>query len=167
MALQTFGVTHQKVKAHHFPQLQGDFSASSNPSSATVTEMVEAEAARLDGKLRQKDVDPATAATLDGGNPKYPAAYNWCADTIRLGAAVRVIRAMAGQDPAVAKAWEEELRERYSDLDKWGHATLGDIPAPAQQSMGPRSHLKANSLDTGDETLISDAIPAFRRDDEL
>ncbi len=44
MAVNTFGVTAEGVRAHHFPQFDA-WSASSNPTSTIVGEMVDEEAA--------------------------------------------------------------------------------------------------------------------------
>lgn len=160
MALQTFGVTAAKVAAHHFPQLSGGFSANSSPTTTTVGEMIDAEAARLAGKLRAKAVTPSTV----DNSSTYPEAYNWCADTIRLGAAVRAARAMVGQNPAVVDAWEKELAARYADLTKHGYIALGDAPEPSESATGPRTHIDELSLTTGtsDTTLVSSAEPTFR-----
>jgi|GEM_PF-4419558 len=164
VAISTFGVTYSKVREHHFPALSGDFSTTTSPKATTVTEMIEAEAAKLHGRLEAKNVTPSA---IDLAPSTYPAAYAWCAETIRLGAALRAVRAMFNQDPSVAKAWAAELKERYDDLDKLGATALGDAPVPSEEANGPRWHGANHDLDTGDETEISTLIPRFRRDDEL
>jgi hypothetical protein len=161
MAIATFGVTYSTVRAHHFPQI-ADFSANSNPTSTTVTQMVSASAAELGGKLRAEGLTPSSLES-DASSE----AYAWCAETVRLGAAIRAIKAMTGQDPAVCQAWERVLKERFDTLASLGHLALGDASAPSEQADGPRSHISNHSLDTGDTDDISDVIPVFRRSDAL
>lgn len=160
-----FGVAHGDVRKHHFPQLPGEFSDNSNPTDDTVTEMIEVEGAILSGRLSAEG-GSATSINDDGG-VDYPAAYSWCADLVRLGAAIRAFRAMTGQDPNVVKAWKEEYEQRYKDLSEKGLVVLGDAPLPAQSANGPRTHINEHSLDTGSEEDMSDVIPNFRRNDML
>jgi hypothetical protein len=162
MAISTFGVTYTSVRAHHFPQMAGNFSTASNPTAATVTEMIAGEAAYLTGKLAAEGL---TAATIEAATSS--AAYAWCADAVRLGAAVRAIRAMSGQDPKVAEAWAAELKARYKELSAQGGVVFGDAALPDEDPNGPRDWISAHGLDTGEEADISDAVPRFRRDDQL
>ncbi len=161
MAIAVFGVTAAKLKAHHFPQL-AEFSANSNPTSTTVGEMIEASAVDLAGRLRAEGLTPSAidAATTSES-------YAWSADAVRLGAAVRAIAGMTGQDPAVRQAWERDLQRKWDDLTSRGYLALGDATAPAELADGPRSHISNHSLDVGDEQDISDVIPVFRRNDHL
>lgn len=161
MSLATFTVTYTKVRNHHFPLLP-NFSASSDPSSDTVTEMIQDSAAELAGKLSAKGVD-STAITSDD----HPQAYQWCAETVRLGAAIRAIQAMASRDPEVAKAWQKKLDARFEALEEYGAEALGDAPA-SDTANGPLTHINNHSLDTlltGDEP--SNSIPYLRGDDDL
>ena len=97
----------------------------------------------------------------------YPEALAWCAEATRLGAAARIIAAMTGQDPAVKKAWEMQLKDKFELLTERGYLALGDAPAPANISGGPLSHISRMSLDTGDDADAGDVIPTFRRSDSL
>jgi hypothetical protein len=160
MALSLFGITYSNVRAHFFPSL-ADFSGSTKPTSTAVGEMIDSAAADLNGRLAAVGV---TAADLDSSGE--PAAYAWCKDYVRLASAIRVCEALTGAGQ-VPKFWREELKAKQDALEKYGHTVLGDAPTPDQLSAGPRSHLTNHDLDTGEETLISDAIPRFRRDDEL
>jgi len=161
MSITVFGVTAQSIRDHHFPQLEAQaFSAYSRPTSTAVGEMVDEAAAELAGKLAAEDI---TAADITSGD--YPVAYAWCRATVRLSAALRVLRAMANQDPEVAKAWQTQLDARYAELAAMGAVALGDAPLPSQPSNGPRSHVSAYSLDTGDDEDLSTLEPKFRRDD--
>lgn len=163
MAIQVFGVTYQKVRAHHFPQMQVDFSVHSNPTAATVAEMIEASAAELAGALRKEGLS-ATTLVADTASE----AYSWCAETIRLGAAARVIGAMTQQDPEVAKAWLKRYEARLEALDEGGAEILGDAAVPSDGGgNGPRTHIQSLGLDVGSSDLASDLIPTFRRSDKL
>jgi hypothetical protein len=161
MPVPTFAIVHGDVRNHYFPN-RIDFSGSTKPTSTTVGQMIDAEAARLSGALAAIDVSASTLSTDAGAT--YPASYAWCQDTIRLGAAVRVFFALSGAGP-VYDAWRADLDARYKDLEDNGHSALGDAPQPAQ--LGPRSHVSSNDLDRGDLELMSDAIPRFRKSDEM
>lgn len=163
MPVPVFAQTHTTVHDHFFPSLAA-FSGSTKPTSTIVGEMVTAEAARLYGALAAVSVSASTIST-DAGTT-YPAAYAWCQDTVRLGAAIRVMQAIAGAG-AVPKAWTEELEKRYKLLEEKGYLALGDAPSPSESVSGPRSHVTVHDLDTGDEADMSTAEPKFRRDDSL
>jgi hypothetical protein len=150
MALERFGVTPTQVRNHHLPGV-ANFSASSNPSAATVQEMIDAEAAELAGKLKVEGLSASAISAVDN-----PAAYAWCADTIRLGAAVRAMRAMVGQNPAVVQALVVEVNARYDELDREGLGLLADVTVPLDEANAVRSHLAGDTV-----------TAPFSRDDEL
>lgn len=160
MALALFGITHSDVRAHFFPS-RAAFDGSSKPTSTAVGQMIDAAAAELAGRLAAQSV---TASELDSSGE--PNAYAWCQDYVRLGAAIRVMEAMAGAG-AVPKFWRDELTAKQTALEKYGSVILGDAPTPSEPSQGPRSHIGNHDLDTGDEDLISDVVPRFRRSDAL
>lgn len=156
--MNVFGVTSASVAAHYFPTLEA-FSGSTVPTTAIVLEMITAIAAEVNGRLSAAGVVPSgitLAAT--------PAAYAWCQDTVRLGAAVRATWAMAGVPPS-AESWERSLAARYASLATLGYLVLGDAPAPATNPNGPSS--PALDLDVGSSLDTSDLIPFFRRSDKL
>lgn len=124
--------------------------------------MIEAEAARLAGALSAIDVS-ASSISADAG-ATYPSAYAWCKDTIRLGAAVRVLQAISGAG-SVPEFWVSQLEARYRSLAVDGFSALGDAPRPSQ--LGPRSHVSTHDLSRGDLDLLSDVVPSFRKNDEL
>lgn len=160
MSLATFSVTYTKVRAHYFPQL-ANFSATSQPTSDTVTEMVQDSAAELAGKLSAEGIE---ASGIDA--TANPQGFQWCAETVRLGAAIRALKAMTGQDPKVAESWQKRLDERFEALDEWGAETLGDVSVASAGSI--LTHISNHSLDTtldGDEP--SNSIPSLRGDDDL
>lgn len=163
MALPTFAVTHSGVHDHYFPGWNV-FGAGTVPTSTTVGEMVTAEAGRVFGALLNEGISAATIS--DDLGVTYPAAYAQCQSAIRLGAAIRVMQAVSGAG-AVPEHWRTELEAFYKRLDELGYLALGDAPAPAQNSDGPRWHGQNHDLDTGDDTLLSSLEPKFRRDDEL
>jgi len=159
MPVSIFSIEHADISAHYFPSRTA-FSASTKPTAAAVGEMIEAESARLAGALSAIDVSASTLSTDAGAS--YPAAYEWCRDTIRLGAAIRVMQAIAGAG-AVPEFWVTQLEARYKALADNGFSALGDAPRPSQ--LGPRSHVSAHDLDRGDLDLLSDVIPPFRKND--
>lgn len=162
MALQTFGVTYATLRQHKFPQI-GEFTANSNPPQARVTEAIQAASARLGAALIREGVTPSVIDNVTD----YPNAYHWCAETIRLLAAVAVYPAMTQQDPEVLKAWREEVKERLKELDEYGYQTLVDAPAPSTPSNGPLTHINVNDLEISDSDDMSDAVPTFRKSDLL
>lgn len=164
MAVVTFGVTYSDVRAAHFPQLQSDFSPNSKPTAAQVTTFITEEAADLFGRLLQKGVD---ASAISTGAATYPNAYAWCQKTLKLAAAIRVFPAITGQDAKILDRWQKMLDDRFEQLETSGYAALGDAPGPTSSATGPRSHVVDHNLDTGDDSLMSDVIPKFRRNQVL
>lgn len=161
MPVSIFSIEHADISAHYFPSRTA-FGAGTKPTATAVGEMIDAEAARLAGALAVKGMSASTIST-DAGTT-YPAAYEWCRDTIRLGAAIRVLFAVSGAGPVYA-AWKKDLEARYQLVLDFGHSALGDAPAPSQLS--PRSHVSEHGLDRGDLDLLSDVIPAFRKNDVM
>jgi hypothetical protein len=160
VSVYIFGVTYTTVHDHYFPS-RTDFSGSTKPTSTVVADMVNAAGADLTGRLTAAGV---SAAGLTSSTAAY---YYWCADYVRLATAIRVMEAMAGAG-AVPEFWRNELNLKRYDLSTNGAAALGDATAPSDGGgAGPRSHVTAHSLDTGDEADISDAVPRFRRSDQL
>lgn len=161
MSLTLFGTTAAVLRSRYFPQIDA-FSVLSSPTAVVVGDIINACAATLDGKLRQEDITPAAITDTTS------AAYYWCAETILLASAIKVMQASTHQDPKVLEAWRDELKERYADLAKSGAAALGDgVSLPATEVDGPLTHIDEHSLDVADETLMSTAEPVFRKDDEL
>lgn len=160
--MNLFGVTHDTLRRHHFPGLQA-FSSTSAPSAQTVTEKIASAAAELDGALSRKGI------TGDDIVDTASAAYAWCAETLRLMTAVKLLQIISGVDPDLAKAWRAEKKERLELLADQGTGALGggassdDLGEPD----GPNTHIAELSLDTGDDSLASDVIPPFRKDDQL
>jgi hypothetical protein len=160
--VNVFGVTHDTVRRHHFPGIQS-FSLGSAPTSTTVTEKIGSAAADLAGKLTLKGIDAATI--IDTAS----AAYAWCAETLRIATAVKLLQIISGVDADLAKAWKSELKDRYELLAEQGVDAMGggasttDLGGPD----GPNTHISELSLDTGDDGLASDVIPPFRKDDQL
>lgn len=160
MAIALFGLTHTSVRDHFFPA-RAAFSASTKPTSSAVGEMIDGAAAELAGLLAAQNI---TASDLDSTNE--PNAYAWCQDFVRLRAAIRVQESIAGAG-SVPQFWRDEITNKTTMLEKYGSTLLIDVAQPTAPTRGPRSHVTNHDLDTGDEDLISDAVPRFRRDDVL
>lgn len=164
MTVSIFGVTHGSVRRHHFGQ-QTDFSATTSPTSTTVGEKIDAQAARLEGKLRLKGI--TASAITDTAS----AAYIWCADTLRLMTAISIQPVALGIDSDEAARWRADLKERLADLEERGADALGDgatADATASEPEGPITHFTENTgIDTGDDDDASDAEPPLRFGDEL
>lgn len=163
MAVSTFGVTAGDIHDHYFPSAAA-FSTSTKPTAATVAVMIQEEGADLSGALAAEGIS-ASALSTDAG-ATYPNAYAWCQDALRLGAAIRVMTAYAGAG-AVPELWKSWLDDKYTALEQRGYLELGDAPAPAQLSDGPRWHGQNHNLDTGDDSALSTLIPKFTMDDKL
>lgn len=161
MAITTFGVTAADVQSTYFPQL-GAFTAASNPTALSVARYVNEEAATLMGALAQEGL--AAAALVEA---TYPAAFMWCAETVRLGVACKAYSVMSQRNPEILKDWRAELKARYKRLDEYGYIALGDAPAPAEEANGPRTHIGELNLTTAEDDLSSDAVPSFRKSDLL
>lgn len=162
-AIETFGVTPDGVRRHHFPHLDA-FSASTSPSSATVAEMIDAEAGRLAGALLAEAI-PTSAIT------QGTAAHAQCARILRLMAARSALEAMTGKDPEIAKRWDREIDRWFESLDELGPTFLGDDTLgtlEASDADGPTDHISEYGLEVGtDTTDASDAIMPLRKDNLL
>lgn len=160
MAISVFGVTYTAVHAHYFPSI-GVFGAGTVPTSATVAKMIDAEAASLAGALAGAGLSPAALEATT-----TTAAYAWCADAIRLGAAIRCAEAMQGWS-AVPAAWRDSLKAKYDLLDKSGAVVLGDAASDSSVANSVfRSHTTEHDLEN-DQTNISNVTARFTRDDAL
>lgn len=167
-AIQTFGVTYSTVRQDYFPQFTGEWSATSNPTSDTITRWIADAGADLAGRLRLKSMTALAIAT--GVDPASPTeAYAWCRRTIGLIVAVRVVPVQsAGGNGELETEWKDDLQHRFHLLEEHGDTVLGDGAAAAGTSPeGPTSHISQLNLDTGDPSLASDVIPRLRRSDKL
>lgn len=163
MSLNTFGVTAASLRSTQFPHW-GDFSTLSQLTSADVGTIIDEEAADLAGRLYAENVVAADITT-----PANQVAYLWCAKTLRLMAAVRVLRTAAQADPELAKAYRVELDARLELLAAQGATALGDdsLSTGTSDPDGPTSHISRYSLETDSADDMSDTIPALRKDDKL
>lgn len=164
MTVATFGVTADKVRAHHFPHIPA-FDTNSSPSAATVLEKIYEKAAELQGRLLKESVSAAGVEAL--GATAGP--YLWCRETLKLMVAVEVGRDMTGADPALVKAWESRLALRLKRLEADSATELGDdsLTTTPSDPDGPTSHISELGLDVGDTSEASDVVPVFRRKDRL
>lgn len=161
MALVTFSVDPESVRRHHFPFLPA-FAAGSRPTSATVTEAIEEEAARMAGALALETID---AASITVGSPAYIA----CRATLRLAVAARLARDIPGTDSALSQRWREAVDAWYEALDEGGDTFLGEgaVSTAASDPDGPTDFISELSLETGDAADASDVKPVLRRKDDL
>lgn len=163
MSIATFGVTADSVRAHHFPHLS-PFSSSTSPTSTTVAEKLDVEAARLAGALLGEAI-PTSA--IVPGTPEYAA----CQGILRLMVARSCLEAMTGANPELAKRWDGQIEEWFSDLDELGPTFLGNDDLgtlEASDADGPTDHIGELGLEVGtDTTDASDAIMPLRKDDLL
>lgn len=163
MAVPIFAITQTQVHDHYFPSLAA-FGTGTVPTTATVLEMINSAAAVIGGRLARRGLPPATVSADAGAT--YPLAYAWVQRYIRLHSAIAAYQAMAGGG-TVPENWKLEIAGMERELEDLGLDCLGDAPAPAQDSDGPRTHIQNHGLDTGDDLDISDAIPPFRMGDKL
>lgn len=163
-ALQTFGVTVSSIRRHHFAN-QSDFSSSSNPTDATVAEMIDDCAGELAGRLTELEIDPSSSAITVGSAP-----YVQLRNCLRKMVAVRILTDATNQDPPLLARWEKELEAFWTRLEEKGPSALGNesLSSSASEPEGPTTHLDELGIDVGDPaTDASDAIPPFRKSDEL
>lgn len=166
MATNEFGVTYQTVRQQELPFLD-DFSASSSPTSTTVSVYVAQKAADLHGKLLSAGINAEDWATTT-----Y-APYQWCQETLTLMVALKILRVMTQQYPEVLKRIADEVKERLKALEEGGGTAIGDSALDATSGdshpAGPHTHISELDLSVGDDPAgdASDAAPLLRQSDEL
>lgn len=164
MALPAFGVTAATVRAQLFPHWS-DFSANSNPTAATVADIITEESGDFAALLYRENI---TASSVDAlGASTAP--YQWCAKTLRLMVALRCLRASTQQEPQLAEAWKAELEQRLKLLAEEGATALGNasLQSGTSDPDGPTSHISVYSLTTDSADDMSTVVPRLRRDDAL
>ena len=163
MAVSIFGVTVDSVQGHHFPHFDA-WSGQSRPTTTVVTEAINAEAARLQGRLLKESISAATIMAAPTS-----AAYLMCADVLRLMVAVRLARDIPGMDSPIARAWEKQVTEWFKLLEQDGSTFLGDdsLQTGTSGADGPTDFIGEYGLSTGDDADASTAEPYLRRDDVL
>lgn len=156
-----FGVTHDTVRKHHFPQWSA-FTTGSNPSADTITEKILECAGELEAKLLQEDI---TASAITDSTS---AAYLWCQKTLKLMAALEILTIATQAVPPISSQWQGWLDKRWENLaDNSNLALGGGVAAPATQPDGPTHHIAQLLIDVGEPALdASPAIPPFRQSDE-
>lgn len=162
MTASTFGVSAESVRRHHFPAFDA-FSTTSNPTSATVGEVVAEEAARLAGWLALEEIDAASITDATSS------AYLQCARIVRLLTATRLVGSMTGLDPELVRAWRADIAEWRKGLEDGGASFLGDGAASSGLSDpdGPTSHITEFGLTQDSADNMSTVVPRLRRDDAL
>lgn len=162
MALNLFGVDADAVRRHHFP-MQDAFDTTTTPTLATVTEIITAQSAILEGKLQSELVQPATITDAS------TAAYLWCANTLRLMAAPMVVRAGLEVEEGLVTDLEKERDARLTDLAESGYLALGDgVATPGVAANGPTTFIDVFGIETQSASDMSRlSVNVLRRDDEL
>lgn len=162
MALATFGVTAEIVRADFVPHLSA-FSTATAPSSSAVARAINHGAARLAGLLDDRQVD--TSSITDSSS----AAYFYCQRYIELWVAVHLLRVMTGMNPETVQAWQSELDAMEKAIDTQGVGALG--PGASQsgtsEALGPTDWISEGNISTASTTEWSGVDPVLRRDDEL
>jgi hypothetical protein len=162
VALATFGVTAEIVRADFVPHLSA-FSATTAPSSSAVARAINHGAARLAGLLDDRQVD--TSAITDSSS----AAYFYCQRYIELWVAVHLLRVMTGTNPETVQAWQTELDAMEKAIDTQGVGALG--PGASQsgtsEALGPTDWISEGGITTADTSEWSGVDPVLRRDDQL
>lgn len=164
--INTFGVDHDAVRRHMFPQWPG-FSTKSNPTLPTVVEAIDEQAATLIGKLGERSI-PADTASINSS--ATPIANAWCAQTLKLMVAIALLPAAQGLDPTIVGRWRKEKTERLSDMEQRGATVLGpDCPVDSLEDdpLGVTDYITENRLATTDPADMSDAVMPLHRNDEL
>jgi hypothetical protein len=163
VALPVFGVTYSTLRSLRFPHWNA-FSTRSSFTDTDVTSIIQEEAADLAGRLYAEDI---TAADIDANDNAI--AYLWCAKTLHLMAACRILRDVTANEPALAQAYQRELDARLALLASQGATALGDesLSTGTSDPDGPTSHISQFSLETDEAENMSTTVPRLRRDDQL
>jgi hypothetical protein len=165
VSLYTYGVTASDVRKHHFPN-SDDFSTTTNPTLATVTEKIDDAAGELAARLLKEAVDPQT---VNAGGATY-APYVVLRNVLRKMVAVEIGPAIGDSDSTALTRWQKDLDTFFARLEDDAGTALGDdtLSTSASEPDGPVTHIDEYGLDYGDPaTDASDVIPPFRKDDEL
>lgn len=163
MALPVFGVTHATLREVRFPHWT-DFSERSSFTDTAVTAIIQEEAADLAGRLYAENVSATAVDALTTS-----VAYQWCKKTLHLMAAMRILRDVSVNEPALAQAYGRELDARLKLLAEQGATALGDDSLNTGNSDpdGPTSHISVYELETDDPADMSSVVPALRKGDRL
>jgi hypothetical protein len=161
MSLTLFGVTYSTVRAHLFPRLD-DFSATTSPTSTTVTTKVNIAASRLAAALTKESISPATI-----GASSTSAAYYICADIVEKMTALSLN--IPTDDPETPKSWKTDVDTFLKDLAHDAGVALADptLSTSASNPNGPTTHLTEYGLEVDDVTDMSDATFPLHAKDEL
>lgn len=160
MTAQSFGVTAESVRSHHFPQADV-WVTSSRPSSTAVAEAISEEAGLMAGKLALELVDASAITTSSS-------AYLHCRKVLRMQVASRVAKDMLGMEPELCLAWDRAVSTFYRELDNGGVSYLGDgaTASGTSNAEGPHSHVSVYNLEQDVAENMSSVIPRLRMDDE-
>lgn len=161
MAVEVFGVTSTTVRQHCFPRLD-NFSATTSPTSTTVTAKVDVAGARLAAALAKESITPASIVALGATDPSYVI----CADIVRKMTALSLY--IPTDDPETAKGWQKDVDGFLKQLGEDAGVALAneDLVTEPSEPDGPTHHIDEYGLDIGDTDDASSAEPALRKDDQ-
>lgn len=155
----TFGVTASTVRRHCFPRLN-DWSATTSPTSTTVTEKIDVAAARVAAALAKESISPSSILT-------ETSAYAICADIIRKMVALDL--RIPADDPDTVAGWREDIKNFFALLKSDAGVALADVSLTSADSPpnGPTTHLTEYDLDIDAESDMSDATFPLHAKDAL
>ena len=160
MAISTFGMTNTIIASDYWSQFA--LSATSTPTSTRVTQMIDRVAAEVNGYVTAMGGTPS-----DIDSSGEPISYAWLAETVGVGTAAQMGRAMTGGDPELAKEYQRQYEKRLKDLRDHPEIVLADhyddVSSPAGEV---RSHVKKLGYsDRGSDATTYE--PTFRMEDDL
>lgn len=161
MAINEFDVDADRVRDDYFPALP-PFDDESNPSADTVARYITEAAAELAGKLLLQTIDPVFITD------DTTSQFVWCAQTVTLMVAIRILGVQTGQNPEAMKSWQSILAGRLKDLDASGSLALGyDDSGSDGNPKGPTTYLTELGISLPSAADASGVTPVLRRDDDL
>lgn len=142
----TYGVDPDTLRDEYLPNSE-KFSASTRPSAATVTRMIERVSSAIDAVLLGLGV-----ASADVTSDDCPVAYAWLADTLSLEAAARVAEVgTQGLQADAVKTWHAEFLRRLEQLRESPLTVIPDAPLP-DDGATVASHITDGGLTNQRET---------------
>lgn len=140
VTLQKYNVDGTVIQERYWPNQ--DFSADAVVSETLIDHMADGIATEINSYLVSIGLDPSTID--DAANPY---AYAWLQETLGLGIAARVGRALTGADPELSKYYSKEFEKRMKQLRTDADAVLGDwLDDSGVPNNDVRSHVKKLGL---------------------
>lgn len=158
----TFGLTVESVRKHHFPHTP-EWTERSRPSESTVTEKILEQAATLAGALNGEAIDASTITEVTS-----PAYLN-CRQQLRRMVAIDLVEVLSGTEPTLVQSWKRASTAFFDGLEEGGATFLGGgaTSTGTSEPDGPTDFISELSLEVGDADDASDVVPVLRRGDSL